>query len=366
MKKCGIALAAMATLLASPAMASEWWLVFNGGEKPARIMVAVDEAYLDPVPNTSNSYRLETFSLMEHPKLPDWVSSTITIDCTRQTLEEKLITVSPRDDFVRTEPDQPARPPKDAVGRRLVEFACEMGPKKPEERLAIRKVNNTARGLLFMGPLTTSGIGDFVWKNLWDDGTRPNIASKRTREEIDAYYADLMRRRQESLAMADAMAGEVIEADKKDQKRLEDVMNLTAANTAIAKARKKRESSEIRNALEVWIGHSETELVNGWGRPTTFEDIGPKRLLHYYKTTVLLGPDPSQGCGAGNMYVPDPNSKNGGMMCVGGAPARSETTVECTASFEIRDGQIIDYVTKGSQVQGTFQSSCGAIFGKPG
>ncbi len=364
MRKCGIAAASVIAMLATPAMASEWWLVFMGGERPGRLIVAVDEAFLDPVPFAENTYKLETFSLMEHPKSPDSVTSNVFIDCTRGTLEEKLIQVSPRDDFIQTVPDQPARPPKDAVGRKLVEFGCEMGPKTRAERLAMRKLNLTERGLLFMGPLTTTGLSDFAWENLWDDGTRPVVASKRTQQEMDAKMAELAERRKAALAEANAIAGGVIEADKKDAERTKQMIDLTAANAAIAKARKKRESREVRNALEPWIGHSETELVGGWGKPTTFEDMGAKRILHYYKTTVLLGPDPSQGCGAGNMYVPDPNSKNGGMMCVGGAPARSETNVECTASFEVRDGQIIDYITKGSALQGYAYSSCGAVFGK--
>lgn len=365
MNKCSIAVAAVLSMAATPAMAGEWWLVFMGGEKPGRLIVTVDEAFLDPVPFAKNTYKLETFSLMEHPKSPDSVSSNMIIDCDRKTLEEKLIQVSPRDDFIQTVPDQPAQAPKDAAGRKLVEFACEMGPKTQAERLAMRKLNNSERGLLFMGPLTTSDIREFAWKNFWEDGQRPVVASKRSKQEMDAKMAELAERRKAALAEANAIAGQVVEADRKDQQRTADVMALTEANAAIAKARKKRESREVRDGLEPWIGHSETELVDAWGRPTSFEDQGPKRILHYYKTTVLLGPDPSQGCGPGNMYVPDPNSKNGGMMCVGGAPPRSETKVDCTASFEVREGTIIDFVTKGQSLQSlAHSSSCGAIFGK--
>lgn len=365
MKKCRMVVAVVAAMMATPAMAGEWWLVFMGGEKPGRLIVAVDEAFLDPVPFAKNTYKLETFSLMEHPKSPDSVTSNIFIDCDRKTLEEKLIQVSPRDDFIQTVPDQPAHPPKDAVGHKLVEFACEMGPKNQAERKAMRALNNSERGLLFMGPLTTSDIREFAWKNFWNDGKRPVVASKRSKQEMDAKMAELAERRKAALAEANAIAGQVVEADKQDQQRTADVMALTAANASIAKARKKREPREVRNGLDPWIGHGETELVGAWGKPTTFEDKGAQRILHYYKATVLLGPDPSQGCGAGNMYVPDPNSRNGGMMCVGGAPARSETNVDCTASFEIRDGMIVDYVTKGQSLQSlSYSNSCSAIFGK--
>lgn len=365
MKKYRMAVAIVAAMAATPAMAGQWWLVFMGGEKPARIAVMVDEAFFDEVPFSGGSYKLETLSLMEHPKSPDWVSSDIIVNCGQQTLEEKMIQVSPRDDFAHSVPDQPAHPPKDAVGRRLIEFACELGPKTGAQRHAWRHSDNTQRGMLFMGELTSNGASDFIWKKLWTDGTRPVVASKRTKQEIDAKMAELAKRREASLAMVDAMAGEVLEADKKDQQFVKNVMAQTKANAAIASARKKRELGAVRDALEPWIGHRETELVDAWGKPTSFEDKGPQRIVHYYKTGVLLGPDPSQGCGPGNMYVPDPNSKNGGMMCVGGAPPRTQTNIDCTASFEVRDGVIIDYVTKGQRLHDLkFSNSCSAVFGK--
>lgn len=357
MRLFGMAMACVCVTAASPATASEWWLVFLGGEKPGRLVVTVDEDFLDPVPFADNTYKLETFALMEHPKSPEWVTSNVIVDCTRGTLEEKLVQVSPRDDFVQRMPDQPARAPKDAVERKLVEFGCEMGPKTQAERAAMRDLNLTERGLFFMGPMTLGGITDFTWKNFWEDGTRPVVASKRSQEEVDAKMAELAARRKKALDEANAIAGTVIAADKKDAERTRELMDMTEANGAIAKARKKREVQAVRNSLEPWIGHGEAELVQSWGTPTTFEDMGARRVLHYYRTGVVMGPDPSQGCGAGNMYVPDPNSRNGGMMCVGGGPARSETPVDCTASFEIRGGTIVDYRTRGS---------CAAILGEPG
>jgi hypothetical protein len=357
MRLFGMAMACACAAAALPAMASEWWLVFLGGEKPGRLVVTVDEDFLDPVPFADNTYKLETFALMEHPKSPEWVTSNVIVDCTRGTLEEKLVQVSPRDDFVQRMPDQPARAPKDAVERKLVEFGCEMGPKTQAERAAMRDLNLTERGLFFMGPMTLGGITDFTWKNFWEDGTRPVVASKRSQEEVDAKMAELAVRRKKALDEAYAIAGTVVAADKKDAERTRELMSLTEANGAIAKARTKREVAEVRNSLEPWIGHREAELVRSWGTPTSFEGKGARRILHYYKTGVVLGPDPSQGCGAGNMSVPDPNSRSGAMMCVGGGAARSETRVECTASFEVRDDMIVDYVTNGN---------CAAVLGKPG
>ncbi len=91
-----IAIAGAAVMLASPALAGERWLVYTGGEKPGRIFVVVDETYLDAVPFTEKTYKLETVTVLENAKAPDWVSSNMIIDCGRNTLEEKLIQVSPR------------------------------------------------------------------------------------------------------------------------------------------------------------------------------------------------------------------------------------------------------------------------------
>ena len=42
-RKLGYFATAVAALTTTPAMADEWWLAFMGGEKPARLVVAIDE-----------------------------------------------------------------------------------------------------------------------------------------------------------------------------------------------------------------------------------------------------------------------------------------------------------------------------------
>ena len=69
--------------------------------------------------------------------------------------------------------------------------------------------------------------------------------------------------RQKALAEVQAIAGEVVEADKRDQQRTAEVMALAEANGAIAKARKRREPAAVRRALESWITHGEAELALG-------------------------------------------------------------------------------------------------------
>lgn len=364
MTKYAMAAAAMAAMLATPALAGDRWVVYAGGEKPSRIFVLVDESYLHEVPFRDESYKLETLTILENEKSPDWVTSNMIIDCLRNTFEETFIQVSPRGGKLTRAPDQPAKEPTNPVGKALIAFACEMGPKNDQERVAARKVDQLARGWMFLGPLSIPDATDLAWNAMWTDGKRP-AGNPRSIAELDREMEALNARRQKALGMAQAIAGEVVEADKKDQQRTTEIMALAEANGAIAKARKRREPAAVQRGLEAWITHEEAELVANWGPPTNVEDRAGTRFLHYYKTGVILGPDPSQGCGAGNMYVPDPNSKNGGMMCVGGAPPRQETPIECTASFELRGGMIVDYKTKGTEVTYSWGGNgCAQLFGK--
>ncbi|HWW58292.1 MAG TPA: hypothetical protein VN047_15470 [Sphingopyxis sp.] len=76
-----LATAALAVITTSPALAGDRWLVYTGGEKPGRIFVVVDETYLDAVPFAEKTCKLETVTILENAKAPDWVSSNMIIDC---------------------------------------------------------------------------------------------------------------------------------------------------------------------------------------------------------------------------------------------------------------------------------------------
>jgi hypothetical protein len=352
--------AGMGVLASSTAMASSWWLIFTGGEKPNRIFVAVDEAFLSAVPLAEKTYRLETLTVIEEAKSPDWVSSTMIVDCGKGTLEEKLIQVSPRGGKLTTAPDQPPHPPKNIVGEQMLKFACEMGPKPDAERVAVRKVDSLPQGWMYLGDITTSDITDLAWNSMWTDNKRPAVAA-RSKEELDREIASLEARRKQALDTANAIADQTIEQEKKEQKRFAEHQDVIDR----ADARQSRETKEVRRGLGAWLGHSEHELVSSWGPPTNFEDKGSQRILHYSKTAVELGPDPSQGCGPGFIPgIPPGNGPNGqpqGVQCIpapGGGAKREEINHQCTASFEFRDGKLIDYFTNGGP------ASCRYIFGK--
>lgn len=342
MRKIGLASAVLMTGLSSPAAAGDWWLVHSGGTKPARVSVAVEEGSIRPVPFADNMYRLESIVVLEGAKQPAWVTSNVTVDCNAQKIKEELIQITPRGGALQRAPDRPFRAFEDEADARVAAFACSMGSASEAARVAMRK--EMAGGIRYLGDLTIIGVEERVWASLWADGKRPADTNVRSIEEQERVLADLAERRKRALGEAGAVADRVIATEAAEREERDRFA-----------AREKREPVPVRRSLEPWIGHRDTELVSRWGTPTRYEDEGPRRLVHYYRTSAVAGPDPSGGCGAGNMHVPDPNSKNGGMMCVGGGPARSDTAIDCTASFEVRGGTIVDYFTRGN---------CAAVLGK--
>ncbi|WP_434032050.1 hypothetical protein [[Pseudomonas] boreopolis] len=213
-REMGLAFVVALGTVATPAKAGEWWLVFLGGEKPARLVIAVDEDYINPYGFGPGVYKLETLAVLENEKLPDWITSNVIVDCAAQTIEEKLIQISPRGGPLQRAPDQPARLPKDAVERQLLEFGCEMGSKKDAERVALRLIDNTGRGLLYLGGFTIEGIADLTWKAIWPDGTRPPHNETRTPEEMERDFNNSITRIDQIITLTRAMAGQIIEDDK--------------------------------------------------------------------------------------------------------------------------------------------------------
>lgn len=358
LKRLFVTAALVATMI-SPAFAGERWLVYTGGEKPSRIFVVADETYLDAVPFTDKTYKLEIITILENPKAPDWVSSNMIIDCARRTLEEKLIQVSPRGGKLTTVPDQPPQPPKNAVGEALIAFACEMGPKTEAKRIAARKADNRERGWMFLGPLTTSDVGDLAWKSAWSDGTRP-AGTPRSAAELEREMASLDARRQKALAEAQAIAGQTVEREKAEATRF------AKAQEPLVRldARLKRESREVRRALTPWIGQPEAELIRVWGPPSQAQDQGGKRILSYDKQADATIKANTQGCPAGQapQLVNGPNRPP---VCAPTAGMEDrQVTYQCTASFEIRDGVIVDFVTRGGRDNLDAYSHCSRVFGK--
>jgi hypothetical protein len=350
-----------ATVVATPALAGERWMVYAGGEKPSRIVVTVDETYLDAVPMAEKTYKLETLTILENAKAPDWVSSNMIIDCARQTLEEKLIQLSPRGGKLATAPDQPARPPKNAVGQALIDFACDMGPKSSAQRTAARKADNRARGWLYLGPLDTGAIGDLAWNTMWTDGTRP--ASKpRSDAELDREMKDLDARRKKALAEADALAGKTVEQDKASSRQTAKAQEPQAR----ADARRKRERTEVRRTMDAWIGQPEAELLRVWGPPTATGDQDGNRMLQYYRqearSTQASG---SGGCPPGQsmQLTHGPNSPP--RCAPSGSSGQSyQYTYECTVSFELQGGMIVDYFTKDRRTPNDPFTHCTHIYGR--
>lgn len=352
--------AILAAVAISPVHAGERWMVYAGGEKPSRIVVTVDETYLDAVPMAEKTYKLETLTILENAKAPEWVSSNMIIDCARQTLEEKLIQLSPRGGKLTTAPDQPARPPKNAVGQALIDFACDMGPRGSAQRVAARKADQRSRGWLYMGPQNTGEITDLTWKTLWADGTRP--ASKpRSDAELEREMKDLEARRKKALADAGAQADKRVEQDKQASRQIANVQDPQAR----ADARRKREMSAVRRTMDAWIGQPEAELLRVWGPPTGTTEKSGNRMLQYYRqearSTSASG---SGGCPPGQSLQLT-HGPNAPPRCAPSAGAQSyQYAYECTLSFELQGGMIIDYFTKDRRTPNDPYTHCSHIFGR--
>lgn len=351
-------IAILAAATASPALAGERWLVYTGGEKPNRIFVVVDETYLDAVPRAEKTYKLETVTILENAKSPDWVSSNMIIDCARQTLEETLIQVSPRGGKLTTAPDQPAHPPKNAVGHALIGFACDMGPKDAKKRLAARKADNRKRGWMFMGPLSTGEIGDVVWNTVWTDGTRPG-STPRSDAELAREMEALGKRRQQATADARTLASQTAETSKAQAERFE------KAREPIARidARRKREPQAVRRTFDPWLNQPEAEVIRVWGQPNQSQDLGDKRILSYQKEVVVRIEADTQGCPKGQR--PQQVTSNMPPVCMPAANMEDTyRTYRCTVGFEIREGLVADYVTRGAKDNLDPFPHCTHVFGQ--
>lgn len=241
MKKCGIALASMAAMLSSPAMADDWWLVFSAGEKPDRVAVLVDEGSIRQY-RLSSKYQIDTMAVLENEKAPDWITTRLLVDCGGRTLEETLVMVSPPDDFAVRKPDKPPYQIKDPVDQVLFDFVCDMASKTEAQRAEARKLDQIERGMLYMGPGTTFiNATDVIWAGLWKDSTRPVVASKRSPEEIAAKQAADLKKIEEIKAVANALAGQVMADDAALTAQLKARAETTKDQEPRTTARKKRE-----------------------------------------------------------------------------------------------------------------------------
>ncbi len=352
--------AVLAAVAASPVLAGERWVVYAGGDKPNRIFVTVDESYLDAVPRAEKTYKLETLTVLENAKSPDWVSSNMIIDCGRQTLEEKLIQLSPRGGKLATAPDQPARSPKNAVGQALIDFACDMGPKSGAQRVVARKADNRSRGWMYLGPLNTGEIGDLAWNTMWTDGTRP--ASKpRSDAELEREMKDLEARRKKALADAGAQADKSVEQDKQASRQIATVQD----SQARADARRKREMSAVRRTMDAWIGQPEAELLRVWGPPTGTTEKSGNRMLQYYRTEARSTSASGSGSCPPGQTLQLTHGPNAPPRCAPSAGTQSyQYTYECTLSFELQGGMIIDYFTKDRRTPNDPYTHCSHIFGR--
>jgi hypothetical protein len=86
-------------------------------------------------------------------------------------------------------------------------------------------------------------------------------------------------------------------------------------------------TGKFEEAVSAWKGRSDTDLVKYWGQPTeTFNSGGHKFLVYQYSRTKPLS------------IMGDPT----------GSPVSYMKSLYCTAIFDVSDGHVADWATKGN------------------
>lgn len=315
--------------LAAPSHATDSWIIFAGGDKPGREAWVVDaltlnsrsdlmgfmqtatqeeqKAYLkqlrrknppkpgEPVAGPDPVYEVQVNTVYENATKPNRLIRTYSVNCARNTVAMKMSLVQWRDRPIEDVPPQQFDPIAEAVEPwqvQLVRFACLVGPdpkaKNPAEMMK--------RGFLPIGDVGQSPA-NFIWANLWKDGTRPAFTYRVTDAELDraerSLEANLARGQQETTRVLDE--------------------SVRAANRV-----------GRNNLMDMWIGRTEQEFVRTWGTPDRVEN-GPNGS----RTLFLHRGERVQGLNVYGHVISDVNNR-------------------CDISIMIVDGYVRDYATQGA------------------
>jgi hypothetical protein len=320
LKKTGMTSALLILGLAAPAQANQW-LVYTGGDRPNRTFTVIDEDYINPEFNSDTSFKVEAATIYEAPSQPDWMTANYHVDCQRKTLRIDLVQISPRDGALRRGPDVAVHAPANVTEHQIMTFSCDKGQKSSAQRAQEREANNDPRNFIYMGPISLPKVVDAAWEKLWTDGKRPAYSSNVSIAEQNAQVEQIMKDKDKLVAQAGAIA----EQSQRDADGL-------AASQKRRKDRLKREK-EVAPALEEWIGRSEIELTEAWGRPAMSSDRGPVKTLVYRRTHSEFYD--AQIGQVGNVAHYE----------------KRENQFHCDLTLEFRNGVLEDYFTVGDRCQ---------------
>ena len=316
-----LAVACLAALLWAPApvLASEWWLVFAQGDKPAREAHYADldsiQIVRDPSRLMTTDFKvkltaadlvdyiqLEGVAVYESAKSPAKAASQYRVKCREKMVAVTMASQLWRHDHIEHLPDQGWQPINgNILLSQIYAFVCA-----PDQRDA----NGMLRVASDDEPMA------LTWANFWTDGVQPAWTTKRTDAQINAEIDKSLAETRELLAKGAAMATpglQQIQADRQqtiaDQQKLFSQMGQKASPV-----------------LHSWMGLPENALVASWGVPQQSHDSAGSRFLYYaygYDTKLV------------DRY---------------GNETTQETWV-CHMTFELRGGLVTDYRSNGNFCQ---------------
>lgn len=316
-------------LLALSARATDSWVIFAGGDKPNREAWVVDaqtlssradligflqratpeeqSAYLkqmrrrkppklgEPVAGPDPVYEIQVNTVYENEIKPNRLIRKYSVNCAHNTVAMKMSLVQWRDRPMEDVPPERFDPLTEAAEpwqMQLVRFACLVGP-DPKVKVPADMMK---RGFLPIGDVGQSPA-NFIWGNLWKDGTRPAFTYRPTDAEMDRTERNL----EANLARGQKETSRVLEESQR------------AANRV-----------GRNNLMDLWIGKTEQEFVRTWGTPDRVEN-GPdgSRTLYLHRGERV------QGLNVYGHVVSDVNNR-------------------CDITVLVRDGYIRDYATQGA------------------
>lgn len=317
------------SMLASSAYATDSWIIFAGGEKPNREVWLVDAQTLRnrsdlvgflqratpeeqkeyqkklrrktaPKPGQATVgpepvYEIQVSAVYESAVKPSRVISNYSVNCARNSVAMKMSLVQWRDRPIENIPPErfdssggTAKPWQ----AQLLRFTCLVG--SDSETSASAEIEK--HGFLHIGDVGLSPT-NFVWGNLWKDGTRPAFTYRPTDADMDRVERNV----EGHLARGQQAAGRALDE------------SVRAAHRA-----------GRSNLLDMWIGRSEQAFLETWGRPDRVV-IRPNgsRTLYLHRGERL------QGLNVYGHVVNDVNNR-------------------CDITVLTMDGYIRDYATQGA------------------
>ncbi len=258
----------------------DWWFVWAGGATPSREVVYIDSLSVEKVTDhqaiLSGNYnpkkgtpvdyiQADGVLISEDPKKPARISTRVRVKCDTQQImfETSYLKFWDTDRGVVTEP---ASPWFDANSHlrysQIAKFMCD--PKARTEKNLMMRADQSSDPL------------DVTWAAFWKDATKPKFTTTKSREQIDAEYAAIKSKAQETIS------GSIADSEK----RLEGYDNENAFMASVRKTFQAKDK-KFRTLFYSMPGWDEAQITAAWGSPLRAGWEGSTRTLTYhYKDTV--------------------------------------------------------------------------------